>query len=443
MILRTELRRSAAPVVGTGFLVGAIGLLYALSGPWRKGTASWDEEWTGLAMWTRYLASFLWPLVLGASAWQGLRDRRSRMTELLATVPTPAWRRAVPPAGALVLALTGAYVLLLVFGGVRVATSTTYFHLKWLPIAGVMVLALAAIGLLGYAAGRLVPSLLTPPVLAVAGLAAQIALLQRGWPLMLTPTFEASDVSLFTTVAPAVTLTQALWFTGLAATGFALAVAHGVRRRLLALLPTALAAAVTLPVLSSVDALMVADADASALVCDNDGPRVCVLRAHDSELAAFVGPAREALVLLAKLPSPPTAAVEAVPAYDYRRPPAGVVPVFLSGNKYGIGSITDPADIRANVLAGAGTPMCDYTDEDWEFVVRQAVARTVAAGWFTGSPRRLPGYRFEWDTEQDLIQSTWRTFRALPEAEQLERIVALRAAALECDGDLLAILAAP
>jgi hypothetical protein len=118
-----------------------------------------------------------------------------------------------------------------------------------------------------------------------------------------------------------------------------------------------------------------------------------------------------------------------------------VVPVFLSGNNYGVGTLTDPADIRTNVLAGAGTPMCAY-DEDWRFQARQVVARTVAAGWFTGSLRRLPGHRYEWDTEQELIQATWRTFRALPEAEQRDRITALRTASLECDGDLLSILEA-
>ncbi len=443
MILRTELRRSAAPVIGIGMLVFTLGLVYFLSGPWWKNTAPWNEEWTGLALWTRYLSIFVWPLLLGASAWQGLRDRRSRMTELLATVPTPPVRRALPPAGALALTLTGAYLSLLVVGGVQVAANTSYFHLRWLPAAGVLALALVAVGLSGFAAGRLVPSLLTPPVLAVAGLAAQIAVLREGWPLLLTPVFEARHVSVFTTVAPEVTLTQALWFTGLAATGFALAVVHGVRRRLVALLPAALTAAVAIPVLSGVDSPMVADEHATTLVCDDGELRVCVTRAHEADLTAFAGPAREALALLGKLPAPPTAAVEVPPDRDYRASARDVVPVFLSGNSYGVGpALTDPTDIRMTVLAGAGTPMC-ASEEDWKRHVRQVAARTVAAGWFTGSLRRLPGYRYEWDTEQELIRSAWLAFRALPENEQRDRIIALRTASLECDGDLLAILEGP
>ena len=78
MILRTELRRSTAPVAGIGFLLGALALLYGLSGPWYKGSAPWDEQWTGLAQWTRHLMVFLWPLVVGVGAWQGLRDHRRR-----------------------------------------------------------------------------------------------------------------------------------------------------------------------------------------------------------------------------------------------------------------------------------------------------------------------------------------------------------------------------
>ena len=444
MILRTELRRSAAPVVGGGLLVFALGLVYLLSGPWWKGTAPWNEEWTGLAQWTRYLAIFVWPLVLGASAWQGLRDRRSRMTELLDSMPKPPWQRALPPAGALALALVAAYALLLVVGGVQVASNTSYFHLKWLPVAGVMVLALVAFGLLGFAAGRLVPSLLTPPVLAVAGLAAQLMVVQSGWPLLLTPVFEAPDITAYTTVAPTVTLTQALWFAGLGVTGFALAVVRGAVRRLAALLPAALAAAVTATVLSGVDDPIVADDAASALVCDDDGPRVCVLRPHRDDLASVTGPAREALALLGKLPSAPTSVVEVPPTYDYRRHPDDVVPVVLVGADVGA-LIEDPARITPHVLAGAGTQACARaeTSDDWEFLVRQTVARTIAAAWFVGEPRPLPGFRYDWDADQELIRSTWKKFHALPETEQRDRISALRAAALDCDGDLLTILERP
>ncbi|MFC4858226.1 hypothetical protein [Actinophytocola glycyrrhizae] len=430
MILRTELRRSTAPVLGIGLVVFSLGLVYSLTGPWIHGTAPWNEQWTGLAQWTRYLTLFLWPLVLGIGAWQGLRDHRSRVTELFAATPMAPWRRPLPTVGAVAVALTAGYLVLLVVGGVQVAANTSYFHLRWLPVAGVMVLALTGIALLGFGIGRLLPSLVTPPVLAVAALAAQIAVLQQGWPLLLTPAFDAPDITAFTTVAVPVSLTQALWFTGIGATGFLLAVAVRARARFAALLPVALAAAVTVPVLSAVDSPVVADADAMALVCDDDGPRVCVRNVHADHLPALTGPAREALALLGKLPAPPTSVTEFPAAGDFRSPSPEVVPVLFFA-----GPVTDPEWVRLTVLAGAGTPPCDNTT-DWEVARDQEAARIVAASWFTGELAPVPGSRYVWDTAQDDIHAAWQGLRSLPAAEQTARVAAYRDAALDCRGGL-------
>ncbi|GAB1513789.1 hypothetical protein [Actinophytocola sp. KF-1] len=432
MILRTELRRSTAPVLGAGLVVCSLGLLYSLTGPWVHGTAPWHEEWTGLAQWTRYLTLFLWPLVLGIGAWQGLRDKRSRVGELFATTPRPGWRRLMPTAAAAAIALTAGYVVLLVVGGVQVAVHTDYVHLKWLPVAGVMVLALTGIALLGFGIGRLVPSPVTPPVLAVAALAAQVAVVQRGWPLLLTPAFEGPDVTAFTTVDISVSLAQALWFAGVGATGFCLALAVRARARVAALLPVALSAAVAVPVLSGVDSPVVADEDALALVCAD---RVCVRRVHADVLPALTGPAREALALLGKLPSPPTSVTEYPPSDDFRSPSPDVVPVLFFSTPG-----TVPERLRLTLLAGAGTPSCVHTS-DWADTVSQTGARMVAAAWFTGKLEPLPGYRYVWDEAEDEIRAAWRELRSLPEAEQVARVAAYRDAALQCRGDLSTLVA--
>ncbi len=427
MILRTELRRSTAPVLGTGLVVFSLGLTYSLTGPWIHGTAPWNAEWTGLAQWTRYLTLFLWQLVLGAGAWQGLRDGRSRVTELFATTPKPVWRRLMPTVGAVAIALTAAYVVLLVVGGVQVAATTSYFHLKWLPVAGVMVFALVGIALLGFGIGRLVPSLITPPVLAVLALAAEVAVVQRGWPILLTPAFEAPDVTAFTTVDVSVTLTQALWFTGIGATGLCLALAVRARSRVAALLPVALSAAVAVPVLSAVDSPIVTDEDAMALVCTD---RVCVRQVHADVLPALTAPAREALALLGKLPSPPTSVTEYPPADGFRSPSPDVVPVLFFGEP-----VTDPEQLRLRLLAGAGTPSCIHTS-DYEVATSQLAARIVATSWFTGELAPLPGSADVWEVAQDDIRAAWRKLRSLPEAEQVARVAAYREASLDCDGDL-------
>jgi hypothetical protein len=430
MILRTELRRSTAPVAGIGFLVVSLGLLYSLSGPWGKGTAPWDEQWIGLAQWIRYLALFMVPLVIGVGAWQGLRDKRSKVGELFATTPMAPWRRALPTVGALALAVTMGFVGLLVVGGVQVARTASYFHLKWLPVAGVMVLALVGIALLGMGIGRLAPALVTPPVLAVAALAAQAAVLQSGWRLWLTPAFEAPDITVFTTVATPVDLTQALWFIGIGATGFGLFVASRTTTRLAALLPMALSAVVVVPVLSGMDSPVVADPDARALVCDDDGPRVCVTRAHADYLPTLVGPAREALALMENLPSPPTSVVE-VPSQgaDHRTLPSDVVPVFLDAY-----SPTDPATIRMTILSGGDVPVCD--ENDWDEVTRIIVARTVVAAWFTGEPAPVPYWRDMFEDARKEIQQEWQALQALPATEQPARVAALRDAAIYCRGEL-------
>lgn len=430
MILRTELRRSTAPVLGIGLVVFALGLIYLLSGPWWKNTAPWHEEWTGLAQWTRYLTLFLWPVVLGIGAWQGLRDGRSRVADLFATTPKPTWRRLMPTVGAMAIALTAAYLVLLVVGGVQVASTASYFHLKWLPVAGVMLVALVAIALLGFGIGRLLPSLITPPVLAIAGLAAQVAVAQQGWPLLLTPAFEAPDITAFTTVDVSVSLTQALWFTGIGATGLCLALAVRARTRVAALLPMALTAAVIVPVLSGVDSPVVADDDAMALVCTSDGPRVCVRRVHADTLPTLTGPAREALALLGKLPSPPTSVTEYPPAGDFRSPSPDVVPVLFFSRPS-----TEPERLKLTLLAGAGTPSCAHT-ADWDAVTSRVAARIVTASWFTGTLAPLPGSDDVWATAEDDIRAAWRELRSLPEAEQTARVAAYREAALDCRGDL-------
>jgi len=440
MILRTELRRSAAPVVGVGFVVVTFALIYGLSGPWHKGTAPWNEQWTGLAQWPRSLMMFLWPLVLGAGAWQGLRDKRSHVTELLGTTPRPSWRRALPLVGAMLLAMFAGYLVVLVVGGVQVAAHASYFPTASFAVVGVMVLALAGSVLLGVGLGRLVPSPLTPPVVAILALAVQIAA-QNGWPLLLTPAFNGLDITVFTTVAPAVSLSQTVWFLGIGATGFGLVVAVRARHRLVALLPVAVAAGVTLPALSGVDSVVVADPGSRELLCDKD---VCVTRAHESYLTTVRAPARSALTLLRNLPDAPTSVVEIVPDEGYRPPPANVVPMFvgLDASGYPDSFLTQPADIERELVGNAVVPECRRDGSDgWEAYVGNAVARAVAVGWATGAAGPVVDDPSSWGDEYDRFERAWAAFTTLPANEQRDRVIALRAAAHDCQHNLLSILA--
>jgi hypothetical protein len=356
------------------------------------------------------------------------------VTELFATTPRAPWRRVLPTVGALALALIAGYVALLVVGGVQVAGTASYFHLKWLPVAGVMVLALVGIALLGMGIGRLMPSMVTPPVLVIAALAAEFSLIQTGWPLLLTPAFEAPDITVFTTVATPVTLTQALWFAGIGTTGFCLFAAARAGTRVIALLPVALTAAVALPVLSGVDSPVVADQGARALVCDDDGPRVCVTRAHADYLPAVLGPAREALALMGKLPAPPTSVVEMTDE-DVQPSSADVVPMFFLSRP------ADPTTTRLRILGGVGPETCP-SEVTWEGQVRTLTARIITASWFTGKLAPVPGSQETWQSAHKEIQQAWQALQALPTAEQPARVAALRDATLHCRDNLRTLLGA-
>ncbi|RDG38901.1 hypothetical protein DVH02_06560, partial [Streptomyces corynorhini] len=168
-ILRTELRRSVAPWAGAVVPAVALAFLYLISGPWWHGASQWTVQWTPMALWTRSLLVILWPVAIGLGALQGLRDHRSKITELLTSTPRPARHRAAVLAGMTALTLASGYALLVLVGAVQVFTGpTAYTHLAWLPISLVAALALGAGAALGMGIGRALPSVLTPPMLTVA-----------------------------------------------------------------------------------------------------------------------------------------------------------------------------------------------------------------------------------------------------------------------------------
>lgn len=166
-VLRIELKRSIAPWAGAVVLTSALAFLYLVNAAWWRGTTARTAQWTSMALWTRALLAYLWPLAVGLGALQGLRDHRSKVSELLTTTSRPAWHRAATLAGTTAITLASAFALLVLVGAVQVLPNTEYTHLGWLPISLVGALALVAGAVLGMGAGRALPSALTPPALAL------------------------------------------------------------------------------------------------------------------------------------------------------------------------------------------------------------------------------------------------------------------------------------
>ncbi|WP_413756919.1 hypothetical protein [Streptomyces sp. MMBL 11-3] len=456
-VLRIELRRSVAPWAGVVVLVPALAFLYLLDAAWWRDTTAWTAQWTPMAMWTRSLLFYLWPLAVGLGALQGLRDHRSNMGELLTSTPRPARQRAAAPAGATALTLATAFGLLVLVGGVQVFGNTAYTHLGWLPISLVGAFFLVAGAVLGMGAGRALPSALTPPALAMTAfvftalmhmsLGRTETVSADGFPgtepnrlSLLSPTVEEVRDALLT-LSPSVHLGQTVWLLGMAATGFALLVAATPRTRLAALAPLLAGAVAALLVLPSDPRRMyVVDEAAAQPVCD--GP-VCVTRTQEARLADVAGPGKEALRLLrAALGGQAPVSVRE----DAAVLPQGATPrwsretVLFDFDEDVVAAAAaqgDDGELTRALVAQALAPAC--TPAGWSGTT-DAPAQVVAVAWVTGVLAPLDGTGYSAAEQLDEARPVWKEFKALPRDEQRSRIDAMRGAALSCEGEPFAAL---
>nr|WSZ99422.1 hypothetical protein OH820_30545 [Streptomyces sp. NBC_00857] len=448
-VLRIELRRSVAPWAGAVVLAAALAFLYLVNGAYWRGTTAWTAQWTSMALTTRSMLFYLWPLTVGLGALQGLRDHRSKMSELLATTPRPAWHRAATLAGTAAITLASAFALFVLVGAVQVLANTEYTHLGWLPISLVGALSLVAGAVLGMGAGRALPYALTPPMLAM-GAFMFTALMHMSLGRTETTTAmgiqstEPNRVSLLSpaveevrdvlvTLSASVHVGQTIWLLGMAATGFALLVAATRRARLVALTPVLAGAVIALLVLPSDPRRMyVVDETAAELVCD--GP-VCVTRTHQERLADLAGPGEEALRLLhgALGGQAPVSVRENTAVLPDGTMPQWSRETVLFDFDDDITAAKGEELTRALIAEGM-VPGC--TPVGWSSSGGD-IAQIVAVGWVLGDLKSLPGTGSahpggEVDAE---ARPVWKKLKALPRAEQLSRINAMRAAALSCEDD--------
>ncbi|MFB7496567.1 hypothetical protein ACFC09_18095 [Streptomyces sp. NPDC056161] len=455
-VLHIELKRSVAPWAGAVVLTTALAFLYLISGSWWTGTTAWTAQWTTMALWTRSVLFYLWPLAVGLGALQGLRDRRSKMAELLTSTPRPARHRAAALAGATAITLAAAFALLVLVGAVQVVANTEYTHLGWLPISLVGALSLVAGAVLGMGAGRALPSVLTPPALAM-GAFVFTALMQMSLGRTETssatglPSTEPNRISLlspalsdvrdaFVTLSASVHVGQTIWLLAMAATGFALLVAATPRTRLIALVPLLAGAVIALLVLpSDPRRIYVVDEAAAKLVCD--GP-VCVTKTQQARLADLAGPGKEALRLLRGAlgsQAPVSVRENATMLPDGATPRWSRTTVLFDFDDDIIAAAKGDELTRVLIAKGM-VPGC--APAGWSSFGVDEFAQAVAAGWVLGDLKPLPtalsaGLRREAEAE---TRPVWKQLTALPRAEQLSRINAMRAAAISCKGDPFDVL---
>lgn len=428
-----ELRRSAA--LGTALVVLLLGLVLIF---FADGIL-FADGWMQLAMTQRWYLALLWPLALAAGGWQARREHRSRVAELFASTPRPRVLRIVPTLGAMTVAVVAGYLAMGLVAGLWIVGTAEYLPAAALAVTAVGCLALIAAAWLGLAVGRLLPSPVTAPVLAIAGLAAVLftpgATRPRDWlALVFSPINQMNMPDAYATVPGRVSVAQACWMAGLAITAMLLLASGGWRLRLAAVLPVLAGAALAITVMPQHNrtVLDAVDPVARALVCTEDAPRVCVSRVHSGLLAEFAPRAREGLAALAKLPDAPTEVHEDTSVYPDDGQPAWRADVVLldvvAASNGRLGNESSAAEVVVRAFSGPAT--CEQPGDPADDL--------AAASWLTGrepvSPTPSALLSLATYDPQDVAHAVqrWQGLRKLPEDKALARVVALRQAAVAC-----------
>ncbi|MEU4097119.1 hypothetical protein [Streptomyces sp. NPDC026673] len=271
---RTELLRGHGPLTGAAVagsvLVGVLANRYSLGDSWAVLHGLLREA--GLLLGG--------PLTLAAGCWQGGRERRRGTGDLLASAARSPLRRALTAAlPSMVWPVLGYLAATAVCLGVLLPYAS-YGHPAW-DLAAADAVALGAMGALGFAAGRALPWRFTAPLLAVAGyLLLAVGAYAESGATVLSPAYVGPRGDTVVWWAAPV---AAVWYAGPAAA--ALLAGHA-RRRVLTVLPLVVAVAAASVLYRSGDDLWRPDPAASALVCDQGTPTVCVRAVHGSALPA-------------------------------------------------------------------------------------------------------------------------------------------------------------
>jgi hypothetical protein len=252
-LLRLELRRNIMP-----WLLPLLAVLFWFA-TYRPAMASppfWNVR-SGIVQ-SHTMLAFA-PLLAGAAAWAGSRDRRRGVADLVGMTALPRWAGqlaawAATTCWAEAIYLAGVAVLYVV-----TAHQGAWGGPLWWPVA-VGAAFVAASCALGFTAGSLLPSRFTAPVaafvmfLALAGgafaLQANVTYAQI-WPLNVQGAFPSDSYGIFYPYFPDLPITQLMFLAGLAAAalgGLGLPTAAGgrwLRRAAAAVTAAGLAAAGT------------------------------------------------------------------------------------------------------------------------------------------------------------------------------------------------------
>lgn len=301
-VLAVEVRRTRALLLVT--VVAGLGGAYLLRRAPFLGVEVWPATWSAGVTWLDRTSVMLGSLAAAVAAWVGGRERRHRVGELLAATPRPVWHRTTLACGVLAAAVTLGFAAQAALALAGPATSAAYGGGAWPLAVGVVVLGVVTCVVLGFLAGRLVAGRLVAPAVALVLLLGSLEL--RPWPVGTLQVADGwrlrPDALLGLCVVLVATCVAALVLSG----------AAGRRRRVVALVPAAVAALAMAGVLVP-GRYDVPDPAARAPVCTTAGtPRVCVQRVHAAALPEVAAVVRERTASVAALATWQTAREESV-----------------------------------------------------------------------------------------------------------------------------------
>lgn len=308
-IVRSDVRRSSAPVLAVAL---------AMTGGWMLAVQQdlWSGRWAG---WTSFLRGSLVltaPLVAAFATWHAARDSRRRTGGLLASTPRPPLSRMLAATAAPMLAALVGLAIPAAVAAVLVGRVATYAGGWWWAEALVTVPALAAAVAVGTLVGSWASWFGTPVLVGTAGFVGLIVLDTSSRTLVvqwLSPLRVADHWQ----VAPGRgAVGQAAWFTGVVLVLLALAVLRPGRERLRG---AALLAAGGVLVAGGIagfahlpaKADFAVDPGATRLVCDGGTPQVCLTRVDAFLLGDVAARVRPAAARLGSVPGGPRRMVQA------------------------------------------------------------------------------------------------------------------------------------
>ncbi|MEU5162456.1 hypothetical protein AB0G74_23005 [Streptomyces sp. NPDC020875] len=270
--LRAELLRGIGPWAGAAVALVIGMVLYEKADP----GSDWQSQWSeGAELLRSGSVLFGGSLTAAAGCWQGGRERRRKTLDLRASAALGPVRQALVAVAPVVVWPIVAHLA----GFLTVILATAPYASAGGPYVSVAVadsVAVAALGVIGFVVGRLVPWRVAPPLLgigcwlflvsyqgdvaAVKGAISQLNPADQGPFDGLEPVWWYTPVSV-------------LWTGGLAATVLLL---YAARHRAVAIVPLTAAVFGAAVLIETGEDVWRPDPAATRLVCDDGSPQICL-----------------------------------------------------------------------------------------------------------------------------------------------------------------------